>query len=531
MKLRSQTVLVALAAVVLAVGLSACSGATAGPGSGAPSADTTIPLLRVGINYTVTTLNPAENGYQFEIAPLIMETLLKLGPQGQLEPDLATSVSNPNPVTYVYHLRHGVRFWDGTGLTAADVVYSWNDERAASSTGASDFTSVKKIAADGPYTVVVTLAQPDASWQYTPTEEDADIFEMKFAEAHKSDFGAPGVLVMGTGPWEIDSLDPARGAELTANPHWWGGKVPIQRISFTSFASETSLALAFRAGEIDLDPFIVDMRDFAATSGLKLLSAESDSTGVFAMNTQAPGWDDVHVRQAVAYAINRADVIAANGGYATPIYILIPPPMLQTIGSASQVSSLLGSLPAYQYNLAKARQEMAESAYPHGFSTTIVEYTGDGQAVNEGQTIVAALAQIGIHAQLKAMTLNAWAALETGPASKRMATFSEGGSSSPDVSGYDYMLGSQNTQVGQWNIADYAPPAVDQPIATGIATTDPAKRLPIYAALLQRLAADDPYVPIFSEDQGAAVSSKFTVSGFSQFFTDTDYALDVRPAA
>ena len=130
------------------------------------------------------------------------------------------------------------------------------------------------------------------------------------------------------------------------------------------------------------------------------------------------------------------------------------------------------------------------------------------------------------------MTLNAWAALETGPAGKRLTTFLEtGGSSSPDVSGYDFMLGRANTQVGEFNIADYTPPSVDTLMSSGIATTDPAKRFPIYAALLSKLATDVPYVPIYSEDEGAAVSTKFSVSGFSQFFADTDYALDIKPAA
>src|SRR5215469_8875802 len=166
----------AAAAILLLTGLTACSSGSSAPsagGSAASGSAATIPLLRVGINYTVTTLNPAKNGYQFEIAALTLETLLTLTPQGQLEPELATSVTNPNPVTYVYHLRPGVKFWEGTALTAADVAYSWNFERAASSTGASYFASVKQVTADGPATVVVTLSHPDASWQYTPAEEQA----------------------------------------------------------------------------------------------------------------------------------------------------------------------------------------------------------------------------------------------------------------------------------------------------------------------------------------------------------------------
>src|SRR5215469_9705425 len=176
MKLLARAAAATAAATALLVLLAACSTGAPSSGSGGSAASgsaAAIPSLRVGINYTVTTLNPAKNGYQFEIAALTLETLLTLTPQGQLEPELATSVTNPNPVTYVYHLRPGVKFWEGTALTAADVAYSWNFERAASSTGASYFASVKQVTADGPATVVVTLARPDASWPYTPAQEQA----------------------------------------------------------------------------------------------------------------------------------------------------------------------------------------------------------------------------------------------------------------------------------------------------------------------------------------------------------------------
>jgi peptide/nickel transport system substrate-binding protein len=171
---------------------------------------------------------------------------------------------------------------------------------------------------------------------------------------------------MGSGPWKVDSFDPTKGADLSANPDWWGGEAPIQHISLTLFASETSEALAFRAGEIDWAPQINSPRAFASASGAKLQSVPSCGNGFFGMNINDPGWNDVHVRRAVAYALNRTDIIAANGGYAQPIYTLTPPSLLSNVASQCQINGLLGSLPLYQYNLTKARQEMAESAYPHG---------------------------------------------------------------------------------------------------------------------------------------------------------------------
>ncbi len=319
-----------------------------------------IPLFRIGVSPVSTLDQTKADGGDSQLS---LETLLKLSAQGQLEPDLATSWSQINPVTYVYHLRPGVKFWDGA-LTAPDVVYSLNYDRAPGSEAGYAFASVKSVAADGPSTVVVTLKQPDASWQYVPAEIASEIFEMKFAEDHKSSFGEPGTLIMGTGPWEVNSFDPTSGIQLSANPTWWGGKVPIQHISLDFFSSDTSLALAFRAGEIDLDPFVPDPQNFAATSGAKIITAPSCAGAVFSMNTQLAPWDDVHVRRAVAYALNRADIIAANGGYATPKYTLIPTEMLLSIASQPQVNALYGSLPLYQYDVAMAKHQNGRVGVP-----------------------------------------------------------------------------------------------------------------------------------------------------------------------
>jgi peptide/nickel transport system substrate-binding protein len=527
MKIRLAAALAITTAALLAAGCGASPAAPAKPAAGA-----TIPLLRMGSPYAPGNLDPASAGNAWELSPLILETLIKMGPQGQLEPDLATSVTNPNPVTYVYHLRRGVKFWDGNELTSADVVYSWNYERAPGAAYTTFwFHSVKSIRATDRYTVVVTLTRPDATWPYSPASETTPVFEMKFAEAHKGTLGKPGVLVMGSGPWEIDSLDPTKGAQLSANPHWWGGKVPIQRIAYTYYSNETSLALAFRAGQVDFDPYITDERSFATASGARIISAPSQVDGVFAMNTHAPGWDDPHVRRAVAYALNRTDIMAANGGRGTPIYSLIPAPLLQSIASPPQISALLGALPQYSYSVAKAKQEMAASAYPHGFSTTILEYAGTDQAVNIGQTIAAELQPIGINAQVKSVTPNAWAAVETGPASKRLATFTFASTTTPDASGFNYLLGSQNTQPGLSNYADYAPAGLDGLLAASITTLNPAQRFALFSQLLRQLATDVPYVPLYSAENSAATSAAFTDPGYSQWFNDSPYTLGVKPAA
>jgi peptide/nickel transport system substrate-binding protein len=303
MKLRLRAaaapVLTTVLATALLAGVAACSGTASAPSSGAAggaSASTaTIPLLRVGLSFNLTGLDETKTIDANNVDGMLLETLEKFGPKGQLEPDLATSWQQTSPVTYVYHLRHDAKFWDGKPVTATDVAYSLNYDRAAGSQVAFAFNGVKSITATDPYTVTVTLAKPEASWQYVPAEETSYIFEKAFQQAHKSTFGQPGTLIMGSGPWEIESFDPTKGAVITANPHWWGGKVPIQRVNFTFYATETSEALAFRAGEIDLDPGVGSPRSFASTSGAKLITTPSCSNDWFGMNITQPGWDGAYL--------------------------------------------------------------------------------------------------------------------------------------------------------------------------------------------------------------------------------------------
>jgi peptide/nickel transport system substrate-binding protein len=536
MKIRMKAVLALATAAVLAGGLAACSNSPAAPaaaGSASGASGTSgaaIPLLRAGISVDLSTIDETKDINASNVDGLGLEKLLTFGPQGQVEPDLAVSWAQTSPVTYVYQLRHGVTFWDGHPLTATDAAYSLNYDRAAGSDVSFAFTGVKSIAATGPYTVTVTLTQPEANWKYVPAEENAYVFEKAYQQAHAATYGHPGTLVMGSGPWVISSLDPTKGAQLTANPHWWGGKVPVQGISFTFYSSETSEALAFRAGEVDVVPQVNSPKSFAAAAGTAPISAPGCGIGFFGMNITQAGWNDVHVRRAVAYALNRTDIIAANGGYASPIYTLTPPQLLLSVASQSQVNTLLGSIPLYQYNLAKAQQEMAQSAYPHGFTTTI-ETPNFGTIPTITQVVVAELAKIGIKIQIKEMEVTAWQSVENGPAAARSTAYTTGGCFQPDPNTYSDFLGSKNTQPGNWNFSDYAPAAVDTLLAQGAATSNSAQRFAVYSQLFQRLQQDEPYVGLFASDVTGGVASKFTWTDFSGWAWEGAWALGIKAQA
>jgi peptide/nickel transport system substrate-binding protein len=227
------------------------------------------------------------------------------------------------------------------------------------------------------------------------------------------------------------------------------------------------------------------------------------------MNTTVAPWNDIHVRRAVAYAIDRPALVGANGGYATPIFTQIPPEQLRMGGSDAQVKALLASVPRYPFNVARAKAELAKSAYPSGFTVTLPEIN----VLNldtVGEALANQLQQIGIKAKVAILPIGAWLNKLNGPLSKRPTLLDFGTCVGISIAAYDWMLGSKNAVTGQYNTAVYTPPDVDKLITDGetAAAISPAKAFPIFAKLLRRLQTDVPYISLLAPLASVALSHK-----------------------
>jgi peptide/nickel transport system substrate-binding protein len=230
-----------LAVALLALGAISCANSASPSSSGSGA---TIPLLKAGATEAAATLDAFKTGGCGPVyCGLMMEHLLKFGPAGKLEPVLATSWEQPSPVTYVYHLRHGVTFWDGKEMTSADVANSLNYARSPGSKTLFAFGRVKSVDATDKYTVTVTLSRPDASFKYSPSYE-GPIFEKSFQDAHKATMGNPDVLIQATGPWKVDSFDPTRG--LSCPPIRTGGAARCRSSTSRSSSTPTRRARRWR---------------------------------------------------------------------------------------------------------------------------------------------------------------------------------------------------------------------------------------------------------------------------------------------
>jgi peptide/nickel transport system substrate-binding protein len=478
----------------------------------APDKAKTAQTINIGVSWQLPTMDPTRqtnpNGDS-----ICLELLMKLTPTGQVEPNLAQSVTQPTPATYVYHLRHGVRFWDGNEMTSADVANAINYQRYPGGLDTQFYTDVKSVKATDKYDVTITLKHPDAGWRYV-FAFTGYIWEKKFQDEHKATFGQPGTLVMGTGPYIVKSVDPTQGAEFVANPHYWGGNASIQQVGIKVFSTEQSEALAFRAGDIDLA--FPTSTSFAATANTKLIEAASPEQDFFTMNTRFAPFNNVHVRRAIAYAINPKDVIAAAGGGATADYTMMPPITLRELASQAQVNALIKSLHPYEFNLAKAKAELAQSPNPQGFTFTFntISY---GTYTSELQAIAGDLSRVGITMHINVQATGDWlkAYYTTTGLTGLYSYFAP---LSPDPGYIPQLIYTSKGEVsGGLNAARYSTTQLDSLVTEAQTASNPQKRFAIYSKLLSVVQPLALYVPIYVKNNFLAIDSKFSFSGFNGY--------------
>jgi peptide/nickel transport system substrate-binding protein len=497
------------AAAIAAVSLSSATASSSKAGQ--------LPLLRYGeVHPQQSSLDPGTNqGYPPDIN-LWADYLMTFGSSGKLHPSLAQSVTQPGPAIYVYHLRHGVKFWDGNEVTATDVANSINYVRYPQFASAFAFNSVKSATVVDKYTVAVTLKHRDPSFPYVLGFE-APIFEKAFEQAHRGTFGQPGTLIQASGPYKVTSFDPTSSMTLVANPSYWGPKAQFAKIQVTFFNDEQSAALAMRSGSIDAyEP--TDPSAFQATAGsaVKVLAVPAAfSLGVFPMNWKVAPFTDIHVRRAVAYAINRVDIAKSFNPKAVPSDSFIPMAQLLTLGTQAQVNAALKIVPHYPYDVAKAKAELAKSGYPHGFtfSNACVDY---GKIPQECQVIAAELKAIGITMTNQVLDIGKWLSIILGPKTYP-ATITEYGWPNPDPSGMVGVIFSYvNGQPSNEDDANWAPPAFQQLMKQGQNETNKLKRLAIYAKVLKLINTEVPALALFDDTFSWALASKYSWPNFNE---------------
>ena len=424
-----------------------------------------------------------------EIAFNIYEGLVKAAPDGDTIPALATEWSiSDDGLSYTFTIREGVKFHNGRELTPQDVAYSLNRLRDPQiSSKSQDYTGVLSIQARSK-TVEITLAAPDAAFLALLTEFGASIYP---SEAEQQLATQP----VGTGPFALTSWEPNNQLILTKNEQYWNSQLPMAEQVTLKIIPEPSTAVNnLRTGHVDLIPRLEPdyLHQVENESNLKIIDNPMNLVQLLAINNTRAPFDDIRVRQAVNYAVNREQIIqGAAWGRGNAVGSNLSPAM------DAWYTDLTGY---YPYNQAKARQLLADAGYPDGFEAIIHLPAPYPLHRSAGEIIADQLEQVGIELKIEVIEWGAW--LEQIYANRDFALTVIGftGKLDPHTVLNRY-LSTSSRNFGSFSSSEY-----DDLLMLGLQQTDPAQRQVIYHRLQTILAEEASNVYIMDPSQLAVMN-------------------------
>jgi peptide/nickel transport system substrate-binding protein len=395
--------LTAIGALVLMAGCGSSGGSGGSSGSTGGSAsgpvhggNLTFAAVQDAQSMNATTVFDNNSIWIFE---QIFQTLYTVTNDGKsVIPQLATSYKvSADKKTYTFTLRHGVKFSTGQPMTSADVKFSLDQNTKASQGWGFINTAIKSVSAPSPDTVAVHLKYP-----WAPLLADLSIFANGIVPANYGGeteakfYNHP----VGTGPFKWDYWHKGSALRLVRNPLYWEkGKPYLNSITWTDVPNDNTRQLQLKGGQAQIDQFPAwsTVASLKATQGVNMHLFNSTQTNYMAFNELRKPFQDVHVRRAISLAINRnALVKAVLFGNGKPANSLFPP----------QVPFYQAATPGLQYNLAAAKQEMAKSSVPHGFSTTIVIPAGNSDYLTISTIVQSELKPLGIKVKIQQLDPN-----------------------------------------------------------------------------------------------------------------------------
>jgi peptide/nickel transport system substrate-binding protein len=331
-------------------------------------------------------------------------------------PDLATSWSiSGGGKVFTFHLRHGVRFANGDPMTADDVVFSYrrlkylNDNPAFLISGATDIRALDK------YTVRITLGAPDVSFLAALADLNFGVLNSRLVKAHGGDDSPQAATKdkathfldgqsAGTGAFQMTSWKRNTQIALVRNPHYWGPRPPMDRITFQNVPDSATQRLLIQKGSVDVAQNI-DLQQAQAlrnNPNVQLITGNTLDLIYVAMTTSATRskpLSDKRVRQAIRYAIDYDGILKGLlKGVGTRPNSMIPVGMLGNDPATNNALLVHQDLP-------RARALLKAAGYAHGFS---VRLTYDVGVTFRGVLFdpIAAklqndLARVGIHVVLQ----------------------------------------------------------------------------------------------------------------------------------
>lgn len=512
--------------------------------------------LRLGLASEPTSIDPHyhELGPNNALAQHLFDGLVGQDARQRVQPELATAWERQDDTTWVFRLRPGVTFSDGSAFDAADVVFTFCRILNSGSPTASfndPILSMASVETPDPLTVVIRTKAPnplllvDLAGLAIVSDGIAEHGMLTFDPARKcgvtgawptTDQFNDGSKAIGTGPYVLKSYVKGDRIELSANPRHWGPKPHWQTVTSRAIPSDGPRLAALLAGDVDLveNPASRDLARLKDNAGfahvitpsnrviflqLDVARAPGESPSLKVEGTKNP-FADARVREAMSLAIDRNAIVQRiMDGVATPAAQFLPNGMFGALAEPKPLA----------YDPARAKALLAEAGFAKGFEVTLA--TPNDRYINDeriAQAVAQFLTQVGIRTNVEAMTRSVFFARRA----KREFSFSLGGWGSGTGEASSFLRAFVTTTnkdmgIGGSNYGGWSDPELDAVFVRALSTMDDATREQLLQQSVARTMQQLPLLPLHFESSIWAFKKGLTYEGRADQYT---LAMGVKPA-
>ncbi|WP_254408856.1 ABC transporter substrate-binding protein [Streptomyces sp. AC495_CC817] len=505
----------AAVAGILAVGsLAACSPSDGGGGGSDEALDwevTSTTAAPSGDIDSFTFANYAEPysldyAYAFDysdnqVLANVCESLLRLNPDFTLTPSLAESFSHPTPTTWVYDIREGVTFHDGSPLTAADVVASLSRhlDPAVGSSWYSVYQNVADIARTGEHQVTVTMTGPDSQFNLS-MGGSAGVIESAATLAEKgADYGNSTGGVNCTGPFSLAEWQSGESITLTRYDDYWDQDLMARsgEVRFVFMGDSTARVNALKSGSVDgaWQIPIEAVPQLRSSGAGDVLFGASTAVGDLVVSDLDGPLGDIRVRKALLLAMDREGMLqAAARGVGEVTDVLTTASVWGEASDAARTAAF-DDVTSYEQNLEEAKKLIAEAGVEGETLTYVTAPIGNDFSVIS-QATAAAAQSIGLTLKIESVSPAAYTALFSDPSAREGVDlfYTSWYLSSPDaLEMYSVLRTGEFSNYGGWS-----DPEFDEVVNQAIATDDPVARSELTARAQQIANEELPWLPLFT---------------------------------
>ncbi|MGH2908807.1 MAG: ABC transporter substrate-binding protein [Solirubrobacteraceae bacterium] len=463
------------------------------------------------------------------VVSVLCDALQREQPGGTITPGLAR-LRYRTPTQIVLSIHPGVRFWDGSPLTSADVVYSLDRNRDPSLAGfyPQVFDRVKSITATGRLQVTIDLTKPDYWLKGELASMPGIVIEKRFAMAHTKSYGTSAVGAMCSGPYKLAHWTPGGSVTVVRNPDYWDKSLHVraQQIVFEGVSDAAALTSGLVTGAID-GGYIDDtstLPELQRAHNLHVYLGPSFDTDLFIPTNLKGVLGNVKVRQALSLAFNRSSYISSayNGAASLPRLPTNP----GAWGYARSVfQQAWNAMPNLTVNLARARQ-LVKQAGATGKQIVIGTSTGIAATSEEADAWQAAADSIGLKATLYNVSAQNYINFFTSPSARKpidaMMTTTYGDYADPAALEKTYLLTG-----GDQNFDKFSNPQITRLLDAARSESSPTKRARDVIAADKIVMKLLPWIPIVDPDTVLVMNKRITGAPASFSYMDSPWLAQV----